>query len=145
VKLTNVTSRTLSSIVADPVVGAWGLQAYVGSSKSGSLLVIRHRRWWQIALAAKRSEEEHMHAVGTATLALSRREPLLYLTAPDSQFLFSLDLSAVRSSPPPSNKVRLSEITSVLVHHHFLTNNFLLLSRICLQFDAEWSQSLTAL
>jgi hypothetical protein len=104
-KLTNVTSRTLSSIVADPFVGAWGLQAYVGSSNSGFLLVVGQRRWWQIALAVKGSEEEHKHAVSTATLALSRREPLLYLTAPDSQFLFSLDLSGVRSSLPPGNNV----------------------------------------
>ncbi|GFG32835.1 hypothetical protein Cfor_06333 [Coptotermes formosanus] len=104
VKLTNVTSRTLSSIVADPVVGPWGFQAYVGSPNSGYLLVVWQRGWWQVALDVKGSQEESMHAVGTATLALSRRETLLYLTAPESHFLFSLDLSAVRSSPPPSSK-----------------------------------------
>ena len=134
-KLTNVTSRTLSSIIADPVVGAWGLQAYVGGSKSGCLLVVGQRRWWPIALSMKGSEDEHTHAVGTATMALSRREALLYLTAPDSQYLFSLDLSAVRSTPPPSNKVRCPH-NALLGHHHFLLTDFLLLSRIFLQFHA---------
>jgi hypothetical protein len=112
VGLTNMTSQALSSIAADPVVGAWGPLAYVGGSRGGSLLVIGQRGWWQIGLDVKSSEEEHMHTVGAATLALSRREPLLYLTAPDSDLMFSLDLSAIRSSPKPSNNVSLVCATS---------------------------------
>jgi hypothetical protein len=107
VRLTNMTSHGLSSIVADPVIGAWGPRAYVGGSRSGSLLVIEQRGWWQVGLNVKSSEEEHVCAVDAATLALSRREPLLYLTAPDSDLMFSLDLSAIRASPQPSNNVSL--------------------------------------
>jgi hypothetical protein len=134
VKLTNVTSRTLSSIVADPVVGAWGFHAYVGSSNCGCLLVVGQRGWWQVALDVKGSEEEHVNAVGTATLALSRREALLYLTAPESHVMFSMNLSAVRSSPPPSNKVsclssfrKMSRYHLGFSHHRFLLNNFQLI------------------
>jgi hypothetical protein len=112
VELTNVTSRALSSIVADPVMGAWGLRAYVGGSIRGSFLVVGQRGWWQITLDVKGPEEERMYAVGAATLALSRREPVLYLTAPESDLMFSLDLSAIRSSPQPSNNVSLAGVVS---------------------------------
>jgi hypothetical protein len=107
VELRNVTSRMLSSIVADTVVGAWGPRAYVGGSASGSLLVIQQRGWWQIGLDVKGSEAAYLRSVGAATLALSRREPLLYLTAPESDPMFSLDLSAIRSSPQPNKNVSL--------------------------------------
>jgi hypothetical protein len=95
----------LSSVVADTAVGAWGPRAYVGGSSFGSLLVVGQRAWWQIGLEVKGSEAAYMRSVGAATLALSRREPLLYLTAPESDPMFSLDLTAIRSSPPPSNNV----------------------------------------
>lgn len=100
-----MTSQALSSIAADPAVGPWGPRAYVGGPSSSSLLVVGQTGWWHIELVVKSSEEEHVHSVGAATLALSRREPLLYLTAPQSDLIFSLDLSAIRSSPQPSNNV----------------------------------------
>lgn len=103
--LTNVTSHALTSIVSDPFVGAWGPRAYVGGSRSGALLVIGQSGWWQIGLDVKSLEKERMHAVGAVTLALSRRESLLYLAEPDSDRMFSLDLSAIRSSPQPSSNV----------------------------------------
>ncbi|KDR24274.1 uncharacterized protein LOC110827463 [Zootermopsis nevadensis] len=110
--LTNVASHALTSIVADPFVGAWGPRAYVGGSRSGALLVIGQSGWWQIGLDVKSLEKERMHAVGAVTLALSRRESLLYLAEPDSDRMFSLDLSAIRSSPQPSsNKAKRQPVT----------------------------------
>jgi hypothetical protein len=107
VELRNMTSRILSSIVADTVVGTWGPRAYVGSSRCGYLLVVGQNGWWQIGLDMKGSEAAYLRSVGASTLALSRREPVLYLTAPDSDPMFSLDLSAIRSSPPPNKNVSL--------------------------------------
>jgi hypothetical protein len=114
VKLRNMTSGILSSIVADTVVGAWGPRAYVGGSTSGSLLVVEQRGWWQIRLDVKGSEAAYLRSVGAATLALSRREPLLYLTEPQADPMFSLDLSDIRSSPQPNKNVSL--ICSICQH-----------------------------
>jgi hypothetical protein len=107
-----MTSGMLSSIVAD-TVGAWGPRAYVGGSMCGYLLVVGQKGWWYIGLHLKGSEVAYLQCVGTATLAVSRREPILYLTAPESDPLFSLDLSDIRSSPQPAKNVSVSTLLTL--------------------------------
>jgi hypothetical protein len=108
----------VSSIVADTVVGAWGPRAYIGGSRRGYLLVVGQTGWWQIGLDVKGSEAAYLPSVGAATLALSRRESILYLTAPESDPMFSLDLSTIRSSPPPNKNVSLHapSLSTLTVH-----------------------------
>ncbi|XP_069685299.1 uncharacterized protein [Periplaneta americana] len=113
-ELKNATSGALSSIAADPVAGVWGSRAYVADPSTSSLLVVDLHGWWRVGLDVKNPDDGLVHPVRAATLALSRREPVLYLTAPDSDRLYSLDVSAIRASPQPTtNEIRRQSVTFV--------------------------------
>ena len=103
--LKNININVLTSIAADPVIGSWGPRAYVGGRNLRSLIVIETSLWWPVHLDVRKSKYEMTPDVAVETIVLSRKEPILYMTASDSDLIFSLNLSAIRSLASPAKNV----------------------------------------
>ncbi|KAJ9577611.1 hypothetical protein L9F63_005798 [Diploptera punctata] len=112
--LETLNTTVLISIAADPVVGTCGPRAYVGARNIAFLIVIERNRWWPVYLDVIKLKSELTPDPVVESIVLSRREPLLYLTAPDTDLMFSFNLSAIRSLPCPSKNVVIRQPVSFL-------------------------------
>ncbi|XP_068084330.1 uncharacterized protein [Anabrus simplex] len=112
IELTDTPGKWLSSLVVDST-GSLAPRAYIGDSGRGGLLVysLRDRRWWQLDL------KDAGTPVIAWDLALSRREPLLYITSPDTEMMFGLNLIDLRRNhaPPVYDSRPVAETASVQV------------------------------
>ncbi|PSN37915.1 hypothetical protein C0J52_12246 [Blattella germanica] len=108
--LQNVTALDIDSMRGRK----WGPRAYIGVRNSKILIVIETRTWWPLRLDSKRLKSGILLDVVVETLALSRREPILYMTASNSDLMFALNISAVRAAPPPGRNVYRSMCVTFL-------------------------------
>lgn len=99
--LKNVLKNNLNTIIIDPVVNAFtGSRAYIGYSNENEILVysLKDHRYWRL----KFENENSPLNICASYFAVSKREPILYLSGKNDERLFSINLNILRklNGPP---------------------------------------------
>ncbi|XP_044733301.1 uncharacterized protein LOC123295905 [Chrysoperla carnea] len=99
--LKNVLKDNLNTIIIDPVVNAFtGSRAYIGYSNENEILVysLKEHRYWRL----KFENENSPLNIFASYFAVSKREPILYLSGKSDERLFSVNLNILRklNGPP---------------------------------------------
>lgn len=101
--LSGVSPSRLHSIVVD-TASPQGIRAYIGDPGDGFMIVYNanNRHWWRANLAIPSGPRINYIPTYDMVMSMSRNEPKLYITSEETDKLFSLTLSEIRSFENPA-------------------------------------------